>query len=372
MRPRSPVATDVTAVFDDLEHAAHRARQRADAELEQSESFALEESTEVPDEGTAGRAGAVAGSRVAQSARLARADALTDGARALEKLARDPASELTDPEQFGLEAIVLLEGRPALLVQGGDFPGALPPEWSMLDGHRSAIRDSIARVGRVEVSGHPDLDWVGTGFLVAADLVMTNRHVAREFSKKDGQVWTFLTGRSAGLDLLEEAGNTARMEFTVADVVAVHEADDVDLALLRVEASGSAGLPTPLSVCAAAPDEVVGRPVYVVGYPAWDGRRNEPEAMRRIFLDVYNVKRLQPGVTTVSQTPDTVLRHDCSTLGGNSGSPVFDLATHQVIGLHFGGRYGVGNFAVPLWSMVDDPLVAAAQLNFTDATPSPA
>ena len=35
--------------------------------------------------------------------------------------------------------------------------------------------------------------------------------------------------------------------------------------------------------------------MYVVGYPAWDGRRNEPEPMRRIFADIYNVKRLQPG-----------------------------------------------------------------------------
>ncbi|MGH9248561.1 MAG: trypsin-like serine peptidase, partial [Acidimicrobiales bacterium] len=111
---------------------------------------------------------------------------------------------------------------------------------------------------------------------------------------------------------------------------------------------------------------VVGRPVYVIGYPAWDGRRNEPEPMRRIFMDVYNVKRLQPGVTVESQTPQTVLRHDCSTLGGNSGSPVFDLASHTVVGLHFGGRYGVGNYAVPLWRMVDDPLVASAGLNFAD------
>src|SRR4051794_3288190 len=30
---------------------------------------------------------------------------------------------------------------------------------------------------------------------------------------------------------------------------------------------------------------------------------------------------------------------DCSTLSGNSGSPVLDLEIYQVVGLHFDGRY---------------------------------
>jgi hypothetical protein len=30
-----------------------------------------------------------------------------------------------------------------------------------------------------------------------------------------------------------------------------------------------------------------------------------------------------------------------------------------VIGLHFGGRYGHGNYAVPLWMLSADPLLAA-------------
>jgi len=35
-----------------------------------------------------------------------------------------------------------------------------------------------------------------------------------------------------------------------------------------------------------------------------------------------------------------------------------------VIGLHFGGRYGVGNYAVPLWQLVEDPLLRRGDLNF--------
>jgi len=37
---------------------------------------------------------------------------------------------------------------------------------------------------------------------------------------------------------------------------------------------------------------------------------------------------------------------------------------HQVIGLHFGGRYGHGNYAVPLWMLSADPLLAKGGINF--------
>ena len=86
--------------------------------------------------------------------------------------------------------------------------------------------------------------------------------------------------------------------------------------------------------------------------------------MRRIFMDVYNVKRLQPGRAVTYSAKFSALEHDCSTLGGNSGSPVVDLETHQVIGLHFGGRYGLGNYAVPLWMLTADPLLAKGEVNF--------
>jgi endonuclease G, mitochondrial len=41
------------------------------------------------------------------------------------------------------------------------------------------------------------------------------------------------------------------------------------------------------------------------------------------------------------------LTHDCSTLGGNSGSVVLSLDTGQAVGLHFAGRFLEANFAVP-------------------------
>jgi len=40
------------------------------------------------------------------------------------------------------------------------------------------------------------------------------------------------------------------------------------------------------------------------------------------------------------------LFHDCSTLGGNSGSPVFQLETGRVIGIHRSGFFMYRNEAV--------------------------
>ena len=59
-----------------------------------------------------------------------------------------------------------------------------------------------------------------------------------------------------------------------------------------------------------------------------------------------------------------MILHDCSTLGGNSGSPLIDLETHKVIGLHFGGIEKNANFAIPLFAMTQDPLLVACGVNF--------
>ncbi|MFG2334342.1 trypsin-like serine peptidase [Streptomyces sp. NPDC048604] len=354
MHDGSPVATAPEQVLGDLAEVAARVRKNLEAELS--------ESAEAP----AGDAAPAA--EISNFAHEERARVLEAGVTGLEKLAAGRPDEVGDDEYFGVEAIVLLEGRPAVLVQGGDF-AAQEGEWALLDAHRDGIRASLARVGRVEVRGHPRLDWVGTAFLVGPDTVLTNRHVAVEFARSDGAGWTFQQGMTAQMDPGEELPLTpadARIDlltYEVAEVVGVHA--DVDLAVLRVAPPNGGGpLPSPLAVAADAPADVPGHLVYVVGYPAWDGRRNEPESMRRIFMDVYNVKRLQPGRATRFAPGELVMGHDCSTLGGNSGSPVFGLPDHRVLALHFGGRYRTGNVSVPLWELVDDPLLARAGINW--------
>ncbi|MFK0296749.1 trypsin-like serine peptidase [Streptomyces sp. NPDC090442] len=350
---RSPVGTGPERVFSDLRAVAARVRERL--------------SWEEPDPLAGLPADELPAGRIGQCARQERARVLAAGASGLEKLAAGRAEEIGDDESFGVEAVVLSEGRPALLVERQDF-APQQGDWAVLESQRAAIRESLARVGRVAVSGHVDLDWLGAGFLVGPETVMTNRHVAAEFARCAGDGWGFQPGLRAALVLGEGRGSGAEPaddepSYEVTEVLGVHE--EVDLALLRIAPYlGGPALPAPLAIAADAPADLPGHPVYCIGYPAWDGRRGEPESIRRIFMDVYNVKRLQPGMSTGLASEGNVMCHDCSTLGGNSGSPVIDLTDHRVLGLQIGGRYGVGNCAVPLWQLVEDPLLVRAEVNF--------
>jgi hypothetical protein len=100
--------------------------------------------------------GEAGSAELVRAARIGREDILVAGAAGLDKLARHQGAALTPAEAFGVEAVVLFEGRPALPVMTGDFLDP-PGEWSVLTDAREAIRESIARVGRIEVTGHPSL-----------------------------------------------------------------------------------------------------------------------------------------------------------------------------------------------------------------------
>jgi len=286
-------------------------------------------------------------------------DIAKNARKAVEKVrSKGPDVVLTPPEEDALEAIVLLEGRPALLVKNGKFE-APPPKWATLEGFRDKIEAMLSSVGRIEVTGHPSLDWLGTGFLVAPDVVMTNRHVAKEFCRSSGASWKFEPRMKARIDYSEEFGSHRPSEFALTDVIGVHDVHD--LALFRVSRKNKKGTTAPAPVpIARKPKLSEGRPVFVVGFPAWDGHRNEPEPMAEIFKDIFNVKRLQPGEMRRVSKAQTLFEHDCSTLGGNSGSCVVDLETQRVTGLHFSGRFLEANYAVLLSKLEKDKLIRKA------------
>ena len=335
-------------VFPEREVAAARAHRIADRMLVAETPLPMELAAPLPAAAAARVAGDLPGS-------------IRAGADALAKLDQLSPEGLSPSVQFGLEAIVLLVGRPALLVQDGGF-GAAGEMWEpKLAPNRAAIKDAIARVGRIELKGHPTYPWVGTGFMVGPGVIMTNRHVAVTFARDSG-TYAFLPGVTARIDFKEEYQRDASAELTIKSVIGIHPR--YDLALLRAEAPQKT--PKPLAVAAQPPSATKDYEVVVIGYPAYDSR-NDAREMVRIFDNIFNVKRLQPGMLTgTSNGPagGLIVGHDCSTLGGNSGSAVYDYRQQRVVGLHFGGRYLEGNSAVPLWRLADDDLLKRANVNF--------
>jgi endonuclease G len=252
-----------------------------------------------------------------------------------------------------LETIVLRTGRPVLAIVHDaprlDFADAASEVWrSRLTTAAGRIRQAARAVGRVNVAGHSQLGWVGTGWLVAPGTVVTNRHVAREFGRSSGGRFVFLQGPAGGemavsLDFLREVERDDRLEARILEIVHIEEDDGPDLAVLRIETSDSFEPPPPIQLAAAGAS--VEQQIAVIGYPARDSRVPDQPLMQSIFGEVYDTKRIAPGQVTGVQPG--VLLHDCSTLGGNSGSVLLDLATGDAVGLHFAGRFLEANYAVP-------------------------
>ncbi len=258
----------------------------------------------------------------------------------------------------GLEAIVERFTRPVYLVQQSSF--TLPPDdfpsseeiHSRLTKAKGSLEARLPSTGRIDVRNHR-LDWVGTGWMVAPDLMVTNRHVAGEFATAvDG---TFAFRQNAGrppvrasVDWRREYDRPEESRFRIREVLWMEPDDSVDVALLRVDGTNEDGeeLPPPVELMTRVEvDEAgVGSWLAVVGYPAFDSRNNAAD-QQRIFDGVYNHKRLAPGQVTALVGTE-LLHHDSTTLGGNSGSLIVDLASGKAVGLHFGGIEGVRNEAV--------------------------
>ncbi len=292
---------------------------------------------------------------------------LEAGAAGLEKLLRQQPADVTGEEALGLECVLLLYARPAILVREGRL-GAVPPLWNVLEDQREDVEAAQRGVGRIELLGHPEYDWAGTGFLVTDNVLLTTRRVAEQFIEYKNGTFQFRPGITAWMNYRSSYQTVANAGFRISGIVGVH--DRYDLALLEVErpqVNGTA--PAPLPLAAGPPERLPGRPVYLIGYPVRDARRNEPEVVARVFREVYNVKRVQPGQLRESLYFQEVqlLRHDCAPLGQTAGGPILDLETHQVLAVQTSGRYLETGTAVPLYALRDDPLLRRAGITFAEA-----
>jgi endonuclease G len=285
----------------------------------------------------------------------------------IEKLATN--RELSPPEQFALEAIIIPDKRPAIDIVNGDFQIA-HPLWQHFatDPIKPRIRSVLASIGRVEVFGIPSLPYGGTAFVVGPGIIMTNRHVAELFASGLGRRdLVFRPGLGSGIDFKRERSVAEQQFLRATKIVMIHPY--WDLALLQVD--GLAEQHPSLVLSHDAPAELAGRDVAVIGYPAFDPR-NPADVQNRVFDGVYYVKRLQPGKLGNRRSVESfghsvsAMTHDASTLGGNSGSCVFDVSTGSIVALHFAGVYLDANFSVPAAELARDQHVIDAGVRFED------
>jgi endonuclease G, mitochondrial len=253
------------------------------------------------------------------------------------------------------ESIAMLRMRPVLPVKDDRLALEFSDDderksWlPRLEATAGVANAAIPSVGRIELTGSR-FAWIGTGWLIDENILVTNRHVALEFTQRDGQRFAFQPGidipeMRGRVDFAQEIGATKRpVLFELVKPLWVEDKPGPDVAFFEIArtADNGTGLATPLQLAdkPAPTDDAA-----TIGYPAYDSRIPQPAEMKRIFADIYDKKRFAPG--GVIRVLANRLEHDCTTLGGNSGSVVLDLKTGKVLGLHFSGTYLDRNYAVP-------------------------
>lgn len=200
--------------------------------------------------------------------------------------------------------------------------------WS---GFRAKVAPLLYSIGRVELAAGKH---IGTGFLVADGLVATNRHVLGALTLGSEA----LAPGTARIVFQQEAGatNPAAQIVALEGVAAIHP--KLDMVLLTVKKLGR-----PILEVEGAP-AADGLSVATLGYPANDPANN-PLFLSGVFQNKFGVKCAALG-EVLDGTESPALFHDCSTTQGNSGSPIFSLATGQVAGIHRAGFFMYRNEAV--------------------------
>ena len=262
-----------------------------------------------------------------------------------EVAAQNAMKKLKDRESPTPEELIALEFvirimRPAPLSHGGLLdplntgvgnvhPPATVERWDVF---RKAVQRLLGSIGRVDdfQRGH-----VGTGFLVQRNVLATNRHVLDQLSGGAGVLPP--GGALVRFNCEHEANEPPATKARLLRLVDVHPT--LDIALFEIEVTAERS-PLPLDLTTSVED---GHPVVAIGFPA-ESVGSNPIFGDAIFKGIYGVKRGALGEVMDPAVP--LLYHDCTTLGGNSGSPVFSLVSQNVIGIHCSGWFTYRNEGV--------------------------
>jgi serine protease Do len=233
----------------------------------------------------------------------------------------------------------------------------------------SLIDQSGMPLASVDGAGPPvQIDYTGTGFIIANGIIATNKHVVRpwEYDRIAQIILEQGGGLRPQLDSLIAFFPSIQTPFVLKEVKA---SPHYDIALCKFE-PGEVALPV-LPLSTADPRSIIGEPVVLLGYPTGvDGllQRIEESEQREILkrngqsaqdvatgLSTRGLIRPLTTTGTISDARPTRVVHTAQTTEGGSGSPMFDR-DGQVIGINSAilmtadgtQSFGGSNFGVPI------------------------
>jgi len=284
-----------------------------------------------------------------------------------------PSKPLERPDDVG----VLFSGSPLLaanvaapLSTAGQLTAS---SLQMLSGQFAALRpayQATGRIGYAQVGKPSGEDYAfGTGFLVSPNHVITNRHVHGFYSE-------YLTGADCGgIEFIAEKDKDASdfYEFDGNPPVLV---PGLDIAIYTL--AKSVNNREPIAIIPLPTDGLEGREIVVVGYPD-TFNPDDPELLKALEKNpIFAVKRISQGhifrhstdtddpygveaMVTENKNREFLMPsicHNASTMTGNSGSPILDVKTGELLGVHFAGyktfnKKEAANLAMAIAHIVD-------------------
>jgi trypsin-like peptidase len=244
--------------------------------------------------------------------------------RAVEKLRT--GGRLLPTELEALE-VGIRRARPALRIEKGRLP--VSSSLGLDDAARAVFESSLPGIASVGWSWDIPL---ATAFQVAPCVLVTCAHVAERLLHDSEAL-----ARGHFVARFDTDEHREERAIPITGVLALHPMEDV--AFLEMGSDGPLAQGLRL---AREPKLLRSRRVLGVGYPIYsDGN---PPWVDALFENVYGVKRASPG--ELLGVEGERLFHDCTTLSGNSGSPLFELRTGLVVGIHASGQFAWRNTAV--------------------------
>jgi hypothetical protein len=161
-------------------------------------------------------------------------------------------------------------------------------------------------VGRIRFMSDDGGQYLCTGFLIAGDLIMTNHHCMK----------TQTEAASAQIDFDYDRAGSHPLTITVKELVFADS--DLDFAVHRLKKNPNRAF-LKMADSEIRDDESL----LIIQHPA-----GEPKQ-----ISEKDCKVSGPTISGVSSAL-TDFGHLCDTLGGSSGSPVIDLNSKVVVGLH--------------------------------------
>ena len=185
------------------------------------------------------------------------------------------------------------------------------------------IRPGIVAIGTIQQTRRPPAQFRATGFAVAdGQYVITNAHVLPD---------TLNTEQKEYLAVF--SGKGQRFESRLATTVALDR--EHDLVLLKIE-----GSPLPALTLGGAKSVREGQRIAFTGFPIGIVLGLYPvthsgiiSAISPIAIPVPSSRQLNEEVIKRLKKPFEVLQLDATAYPGNSGSPLYDPQTGQVLGV---------------------------------------